>query len=142
MVDEDAAAGASVGRVAGSAPDTADVLTDWRIVSGNSRGAFAIDPATGEIRVAAAAQLDHETTGSFVLGIQVSDGSRTSTPETVTITIADVNEAPTALVLSNTTIADGTDTSGGQLLAASSSHHDWSPILPETPGINAVTTMK
>jgi photosystem II stability/assembly factor-like uncharacterized protein len=31
---------------------------------------------------------------------------------------------------------------GGQLLAASPDHHDWLPILTETPGINVVTTMK
>jgi hypothetical protein len=31
---------------------------------------------------------------------------------------------------------------GGQLLAASPDHRNWSFILPETPGINAVTAMK
>ncbi len=117
-IAENAANGSSVGMVTGSDADSADTLGDWEIASGNENGIFLIDPTNGEIRVASNSELSYESKDSFVLGIRVSDGIETSNIETVTINVADVNEAPSGLLLSNTKIMDGTDTTGGNLLAA------------------------
>lgn len=84
-----------VGTVAASDPDAGQTLT-YEIISGNESGAFAIDPATGEITVANSALLDFETQDTFTLEIQVTDDADEplSSTATVTIEILDVNEAP------------------------------------------------
>ncbi|HEX7151336.1 MAG TPA: cadherin domain-containing protein [Thermoanaerobaculia bacterium] len=68
----------------------------WSITNGNTNGAFAINPATGAITVANSAALDFETTSSFALTVQVSDGGtpNLSDTEVITINVNDVNEAP------------------------------------------------
>jgi hypothetical protein len=53
---------------------------------------FAIDPS-GTITVADRSALDFDTTSSYTLTVEVSDGT-TSVSETVTITITDVAETP------------------------------------------------
>ncbi len=87
---------------AGSSPTFA-------IVSGNELGKFVIDPATGVISVADGAQLDFEGPdgislgglgldflgpSNYVLGVTVTNGSTTSDPEDVIVSITDVNETP------------------------------------------------
>ena len=61
-------------------------------------GAFTIDAATGQIRVATGAVLDHETTQSHTVTVSVTDGAGTDGAATatadVTITVTDVNEPP------------------------------------------------
>ena len=56
-------------------------------------GAFTIDAASGQIRVAAGAVLDHETTPSHTVTVSVTDGSANATAD-VTITVTDVAEPP------------------------------------------------
>ncbi|TYL55001.1 choice-of-anchor D domain-containing protein [Nocardioides sp. BGMRC 2183] len=89
-VPEDAAGGSVVGSVQASDPD-GDVLV-FQIAGGNTGGAFVIDPATGELTVAA--PLDAETTADYALDVVVSAGGR-SAEGVVTVTVTDVNEAPT-----------------------------------------------
>ena len=59
-------------------------------------GAFAIDTATGEITVADATQLDFETTPVFNLLVTVTDAGGLTDTGTITINLADVDEAPVA----------------------------------------------
>ena len=73
----------------------------------NIDGIFTINPVTGELTVIDSSNLDFETLPtSYVLGITVSDGTNTSAVETVTVTVTNVNEAPTDLGLSAATVAE------------------------------------
>ena len=71
----------------------------WSITAGNTDGdsdgnlPFAIDAGTGAITVNDADDLDFETTTSYDLTVQVSDGATQTDTEVITITITDV--APT-----------------------------------------------
>ncbi len=71
-IDENTAIDVSVGTVLASDPDSGDILA-FAIIGGDPMGAFAIDPATGEITVVDAAQLDFESKPSFTLTVEVSD---------------------------------------------------------------------
>ncbi|MCH8991957.1 MAG: cadherin domain-containing protein, partial [Acidobacteria bacterium] len=91
-VSEDAADTTSVGTVAATG---AGSLQAWTIAAGNGDGdgIFAINAATGAVTVANNTNLDHETTGTYVLTLSVGDGVNTSDTETITVNVTDVNEA-------------------------------------------------
>ena len=92
-VDENGANGTSVGTVVASDPDAGDSLT-YSITAGNTGGAFAIDPNTGEITVNNGAALDFETNPVFSLTVQVEDTGALTDDATVTINLNDLNESP------------------------------------------------
>ncbi|EHR71852.1 putative Ig domain-containing protein,Cadherin domain-containing protein [Burkholderiales bacterium JOSHI_001] len=94
VLAENAAAGTPVLSLSGTDTDPGTVLHDFRIASGNLDGAFALDAATGVLRVANPAALDFESNATFTLAVTVSDGTLTSDPATVTVRLADLNEAP------------------------------------------------
>jgi hypothetical protein len=87
-IAENSPNGTFVGAAAGSDVD-GDVLA-YRIVSGNTAGAFAIDAATGRITVANVAALDFETTPTFTLTVEVRDPSGLTATATVTVNLTDV----------------------------------------------------
>ncbi|GAA4305765.1 Ig-like domain-containing protein [Compostibacter hankyongensis] len=91
-VEENSAPGASVGTVNATDPGSVNTLQGWTITGGNTDSAFAINAAAGEITVADSSKLDYETKPSYTLTLTVSDGVNTSTPETVTIRLKDVND--------------------------------------------------
>ncbi|MEO0854043.1 MAG: cadherin repeat domain-containing protein, partial [Cyanobacteria bacterium J06648_11] len=91
-IAENSTTGISVGTLSASDPDAGDVLT-YAVTGGSGTTAFSVDPATGEISVADSTQLDFETTTSFTLDIEVSDGMLTDTA-IVTIDVNDINEDP------------------------------------------------
>ncbi|WP_461641211.1 cadherin repeat domain-containing protein [Labilibaculum euxinus] len=107
-IDEDASNTTSVGTVLATDGDaTATTFSSWTITAGNTDGIFAVNSTTGEITVTDNTNLDYETTTSYSLTVTVSDGTHTSSAEIVIININDSNEnAPTAIQLSNTTIAE------------------------------------
>ena len=91
VVIENAAAGTVVGTA--SASDSArDTLT--YSLTDNGGGLFTIDGATGVITTTA--PIDHETLASVQLGVRATDTGGNSVDRTVTVTIGDLNEAPTA----------------------------------------------
>ena len=89
---ETAAVSAAVVDVDNTGDDDISPLA-WSIASGNDDGVFAIGATTGAITVADTTNLDRETTASYDLVVQVSDGAGQTDTETITITITDV--APT-----------------------------------------------
>ena len=91
-VDEDAANATSVGTVAATDTDAGTTLSDWTITEGDGDGIFAINSSTGEITVTDNTKLDYETRTSYYLTVTVSDGSHTSSSETISITVNDVFE--------------------------------------------------
>lgn len=97
--------------------DTGGTLT-WSIVTGNvdidSDGgeAFAIDANTGEITVSDAEDLDFESIVIFDLVIEVNDGVNTSTTETVTINLNDLDDNPPVIAVAGPfTLDENTDAS-------------------------------
>ena len=102
---ENSANGTAVGTPTFTDPDGAPPHT-FSITAGNTNGAFAIDPTTGAITVADSSFLDFESTPSFPLTVRVQD---TGSPaeagtNTVTVNLTNVNEAPTNLSLSNSSV--------------------------------------
>ena len=88
-IGEHAELAATVGTV--SATDPQEDSITYSITAGNGEGKFAIGSATGAIAVAAA--LDFETTGSYSLTVQASDGTNSATGS-VHVTVTDANDAP------------------------------------------------
>jgi hypothetical protein len=88
-VNENSANGTVVGTVVAS--DAEGDPLNYSITAGNTGGAFAIGAASGALTVANSAALDFETTPSFALTVQVSDGSLTDTA-TVTVNLNDLND--------------------------------------------------
>ncbi|MCL4800525.1 MAG: tandem-95 repeat protein [Burkholderiales bacterium] len=88
----------------------------FSIIGGNTGGAFAIDPLTGAITVANASALDFEATPTFILTVQAQDAGGMVGTGTITVNLANVNEAPTgAVTISGLVQEDETlvaDTSG------------------------------
>lgn len=87
-----------IGTVDAHDPDAGQTLT-YSILSGNSSGAFAINPLTGVLSIADAAQFDYETKKSFSLTVKVTDNGTpalaVSSP--VTVFVTNVNEPPTVV---------------------------------------------
>jgi hypothetical protein len=93
---EDAAIGTPVGTLAATDPDRPAQTLTYAITAGNGAGVFAINSASGQITVASNSTLDYETISQYVLTVQVADDGTPSLSDTATVTInlADVNEAP------------------------------------------------
>ena len=94
-VREDSTNGVVVGQVQASDIDEGQTLT-YEIIGGNTDGAFAVNPGTGQITVANAAALDFETNPSFTLTVQATDNGANplSATEQVLITVSNINETP------------------------------------------------
>ncbi|RNC81702.1 MAG: hypothetical protein ED559_07920 [Phycisphaera sp.] len=90
-VDENAAVGTQVASVSVADVDAGDShsfeLTD------DAGGRFAID-SDGTITVADGAALDHESAGAHEVTVRVTDSGGATYEESLTITVGDVNEAP------------------------------------------------
>ena len=97
--------GTAVGTVVASDPDAGDTRT-FVITAGNSSGAFAINSATGQITVADASQLNYLVTPTYSLTVTATDAGNLTGSGTITISVSHTNRAPTALALSNNTVAE------------------------------------
>ncbi len=90
-VDENAAAGANVGApVAATDPDADESLT--YALGGTDAASFAIVESSGQLKTKAT--LDHETTASYSVTVEVVDNFNEKDSIAVTINVNDVNEAP------------------------------------------------
>ena len=111
-IDETSAADAEVVTVSATGDD--DIAYVWSITNGNTDGdgdnslPFAINSGTGAITVNDADDLDFETTSSYTLTVQATDGATQTDTEDITITISNV--APTVVdtdaTISETAAAD------------------------------------
>ncbi|KAA0145817.1 hypothetical protein FNF31_07950 [Cafeteria roenbergensis] len=94
-VDENAP-GAPVGEpLIASDPDAADkgALT-FSLLSGGAATQFAINSTSGQLSTAAGSALDHESADLIVLSVQVEDTQGLTSTAQVSVTVRDVNEAP------------------------------------------------
>ena len=92
---ENSLEGAVVGTVSALDTDVGQTLT-YAITSGDSEGAFEIDSSTGAITVADPAELNFEAQSTYNLTVAVTDNAVPSATSsaTVTINLADANDAP------------------------------------------------
>jgi len=105
-IAEDAAAGAAVLTVTATDGEGDTIAYSLDATSLNT---FDIDSATGAITLKSGVSLDHETTDSYTVTVSATDdGSNVATSQTLTVSVGDVNEAPTV-----TSGATGTDVSDG-----------------------------
>ncbi len=106
-IPELSATGTPVGTVVGSDPD-GDSLT-YSITAGNTGGAFAIDPVSGAITVATSSALNFETSPTFSLTVTVTDSGlpSLSASATVTVSLSNVNEPPTGVTLTPSSVNEG-----------------------------------
>ena len=103
-VTENATNGSAVGNVTGTDPDAGETLT--YTLTDTAGGRFAIDANSGAITVADGSLLDHETASSHPITVRVTDSGGLTYDQNFTINITDINEAPTALALDNTAVAE------------------------------------
>ncbi|MEZ6061185.1 MAG: DUF4347 domain-containing protein [Planctomycetaceae bacterium] len=122
-ISEAAINGTSLGTVTASDNDAGTTFSNWTITDGNSDGIFAINSSTGELTVLNNANLDFETTTAYTLSVTVSDGTHTSTVETVNVTVTNANEDPVA-VNDSYTVVEGGSISIGAISGVSANDTD------------------
>ena len=104
----------SVITVTASEVDTGDTPT-FSITGGVDQGFFSI--TSGDLTFTSAR--DYETytdadhNGVYEVEVTANDGNGGTDNQAILVTVINVNEAPTLLILSNSIIAENTDTSGG-----------------------------
>ncbi len=139
-VDENAANNVVVGTLSTTDPDTGDTFT-YSLLD-NAGGRFVLGGASNdEIRVANGSLLDFETNTSHTISVQTTDsgGLSLASQKTLTITVNDVNEAPTAVGLSPAAVNENasTDTLVGTLSTTdpdSGDTHSYSFVAPNGSG--------
>ena len=119
-VDENAPAGTLVGTASAEDPDPEDVLS-YSLVN-DAGGLFAIDSATGALTTTA--PLNHEAQASYDIVVRATDPDGLSVERTVTISVGDVNEAPTAAADAVAVNEDATTANLWGLLLANDSDPD------------------
>jgi VCBS repeat-containing protein len=97
-VDENAANGIVIGTL--SAVDSDGDPITWTL-SDSAGGRFAVDPNTGVVTVADGSLLDFENQQSYTISATATDGTLSSIATQFTISLNDVNEAPTAQFIQN-----------------------------------------
>ena len=125
-VAENLAAGALVGTLSGTDPDKGDVLS-FSVVGGRDAASFKV---VGNTLVTTGA-LDYEAGAAREVVLRATDKAGLSVDKTVTVAVADVNEAPVSVALSGGAVAEnraagtvvgmlsGTDPDGGDVLSFS-----------------------
>ncbi len=88
-IAENSANSTVVGDVVASDED-GDPLS-FSLVAGNANNAFAIESTTGKLTVQTTAELDYETTPTFELTVEVSDGYE-STRVVISVSLTDVDD--------------------------------------------------
>ncbi len=113
-VDEhvDASAGYSLGAMIASDPDVGDSFT-YEIWGGADQARFSIGGAGGDELILTDGILDYERQDSYSVLIRVRDSGNNAYFETVTVTINDLNDTPTAIAPTSFNLDENIDTSGG-----------------------------
>ncbi len=94
-VAENAAVNTVVGNVSATDPDTGQTIT-YSITGGNNSGVFAINAATGAIRIANTANLNYELATSYTLTVRATDNGTGAlfASRNVTVNVTNINEGP------------------------------------------------
>ena len=114
-IAENQPAGTVVGQLSTTDPDSGDTFT-YSLVSGTGSDDNASFAISG-IQLTSAVSFDFETKGSYTVLVRSIDQGGLFTEQAFTITITNANDAPTAIALSNSSVAtsQATGTVVGQL---------------------------
>ena len=104
-VAENTASGATVGNLSSSDPNATDTHT-YTLVAGDGSTDNAAFTITGN-QLKLATTPNFETKSSYAIRVQTTDNNGLTFAKALTITITNVNEAPTAAALSDTTVQEG-----------------------------------
>ncbi|MEQ9377048.1 MAG: cadherin domain-containing protein [Imperialibacter sp.] len=104
IISENSTNGTEVMQVQAAGGNTNTILKSWAITQGNIDGAFAVNPESGLLTVADGTKLNYEARPTYALELTVSDGVNVSEPRLVSISVSNVNEAPTGVSLSTSAI--------------------------------------
>ena len=102
-VAENSGTGTTVATVAGKDPDPGSPAPTLSLVN-DANGRFYLDG--NALKVKNGAALDFESPDALMVTIKATDAGALSYQETFTITLTDMNEAPTALALSAKTVTE------------------------------------
>ncbi len=105
LVAENQPPGTPVGSFSAVDPNTGDSHV-FSLVSGNGSTDNASFAISGN-QLLTAAPFNYETGSSLSIRVRATDGGSLSTEKQITITVTDVNEAPTAITLSNASVPEG-----------------------------------
>ena len=119
-VAENLPVGTTVGNLSVTDPDIGETYS-YEILPGVDQSAFTI--AGNQLKTAIS--LDYEVKRNYAITVRVHDGSNTY-DQSLTISVNNVNEAPTGVTLSNTSVAEN--------LAAGATVGSLSTIDPDTIG--------
>jgi VCBS repeat-containing protein len=97
-IAENSANGTNVFDARSSDVDSGDGVT-YSILSGNTNSTFAINSTSGQVTVANSSMLNFEANSSYTLVVRAIDTAGLTTDQAVTVTVTDVNEAPTDITL-------------------------------------------
>jgi len=103
-VAENLPAGTTVGTLSTTDPDTGNTFT-YALVSGTGSTDNALFSISGSTLLTAAS-FDYETKNSYSVRVRSTDQGGLYTEKVFTITVQNVNEPPTDLTLSNTTVPE------------------------------------
>jgi hypothetical protein len=104
-VNENIAAGSTIGTVAATDDDADTTFSQWQLT--DPSGTFAIDPSTGTISLAPGATLDFEAAASYIVAVSVFDGFRRSAAANVVINVNNLNDNPPAITAGQAYPIDG-----------------------------------
>ena len=105
-ISENSTIGTAVGTLSNTDPDSGNIT--YSLVSGSGdtdNASFTVDGTS----LKTAVSLDYETKNSYSIRLNVNDGNDFYA-KSFTITVTDVNESPTDLALSSTSIAENSAT--------------------------------
>ncbi|MBL8814266.1 MAG: cadherin domain-containing protein, partial [Planctomycetaceae bacterium] len=105
VVAENSANGTIVGSVASADPDPADTIT-YSLVGASASSPFTIDSVTGVISVNNTALLNFEVSPAISLTVRATDSGGLFTEQVISVTLLNLNEAPTSLVMTGGTVAE------------------------------------
>jgi subtilisin-like proprotein convertase family protein len=109
QVNENVAIGALIGLLNSTDQDASDSVT-YRFVSGNNDNAtFLLGGATGQ-ELLILASPNFELRSSYQIDVQAIDKSASGPIKSFVISVNDLNEAPTRLLLSNSTVSENNPT--------------------------------
>ena len=118
-VDENEASGTTVGNLSSTDPDSSDTHTYTLVGTGNDNASFTIAGNT----LKTADSFDFENKSSYSIRVKSEDAGGLSVEKDLTIQVTNVNEAPTALDLSNNEVAEN-EPSGTEVGTLSSTDPD------------------
>ena len=133
----DTSSGSSIGALSSTDVDAGETFT-YSVVGGTDAAVFSIGGAGSVELILTDGVLDHESQPSYAVTIRTTESGGMTYDKALVINVTDVNETPTLVSISISSIAENTDTTGGSSIGTLSST-DVDAAAPTTPAVQAPT---